>query len=120
MSRYSVIEKCLFDLRSEGYSFNDDVYKALVKERALLESGKERKFELFEEITPTDLQKVCRFLDVNNIEYKYGDGAFIFRKSDNVDWNMMSFSRVKEFGAQAAIEQISLRLSPKLKLNEEV
>lgn len=115
MSRYSVIEKCLFDLRSEGYSFNDDVYKALVKERALLESGKERKFNLFEEITPTDLQKVCKFLDINNIEYKYGDGAFIFRKSENVDWNMMSFEHITKYGAQHSIEQISLRISPKTK-----
>jgi hypothetical protein len=35
--KYKLLEETLFKLRQLGYTINDEVYQALVKERALLE-----------------------------------------------------------------------------------
>ena len=41
-TKYCALEKAMYDLRMAGYSINDSVYCALIKERAQLECPKTR------------------------------------------------------------------------------
>lgn len=37
MSKYKIIEECIWALKQSGYTLDDPVYRAMVVERALLE-----------------------------------------------------------------------------------